>query len=235
MRFWMMSLFVLLMACNSGAQEAKEIPVDEFEKGLAQANIQLLDVRTAGEYRSGHLKTALQANWNDQKEFTERTASLDKEKTVYIYCLSGGRSHAAAEKLRANGYKVVEMSGGFNAWKRNHKPVEGASNEKQMTMDDYQQQLTGKEYVLVDFGAEWCPPCRKMEPIVNNFLAANKSISFFKIDGGVHTDLMNMLNIDGLPTFILLKNGMEVWRYKGVLTAEELNAVWQSKKTGTGK
>lgn len=230
MRFLMMSLFVLLVACNSGAQGAKEVSVDEFEKGLTQANIQLLDVRTAGEFRSGHLKGSLQANWNDQKEFTERTASLDKEKTVYIYCLSGGRSHAAAEKLRGEGYKVVELKGGINAWKRSDKPVEGASNEKQMTMADYQQQIAGKEYVLVDFGAEWCPPCRKMEPIVNNFLAANKAISFFKIDGGVHTDLMKTLNVDGLPTFILLKNGTEVWRYKGVLTAEELNAVWTSKK-----
>lgn len=230
MRFLMMSLFVLLMACNSGAQGAKEISVDEFEKGLQQANVQLLDVRTASEYRSGHLKGSLQANWNDEKEFTERTASLDKAKTVYIYCLSGGRSRAAAEKLRGEGYKVIELAGGINAWKRSNKPVEGASNEKQMTMADYQQQIAGKEYVLVDFGAEWCPPCRKMEPIVNNFLAANKSISFFKIDGGVHTDLMKTLNVDGLPTFILLKNGSEVWRYKGVLTAEELNAVWMSKK-----
>ncbi len=230
MRFLMMSLFVLLMACNSGAQGAKEVSVDEFEKGITQPNIQLLDVRTAGEFRSGHLKGSLQANWNDQKEFTERTASLDKAKTVYIYCLSGGRSRAAAENLRNEGYKVVELKGGINAWKRSDKPVEGASNEKQMTMTDYQQQITGKEYVLVDFGAEWCPPCRKMEPIVNNFLAANKAISFFKIDGGVHTDLMKTLNVDGLPTFILLKNGTEVWRYKGVLTAEELNAVWASKK-----
>ncbi len=230
MRFLMMSLFVLLMACNSGAQGAKEVSVDEFEKGLTQPNSQLLDVRTAGEYRSGHLKGSLQANWNDQKEFTERTASLDKAKTVYIYCLSGGRSSAAAAKLRGEGYTVIEMAGGMTAWKRSNKPVEGASNEKQMTMADYQQQITGKEYVLVDFGAEWCPPCRKMEPIVNNFLAANKTISFFKIDGGVHTDLMKTLNVDGLPTFILLKNGSEVWRYKGVLTAEELNAVWMSKR-----
>ena len=39
MRFLMMSLFVLLVACNSGAQGAKEVSADEFEKGLTQANI----------------------------------------------------------------------------------------------------------------------------------------------------------------------------------------------------
>jgi thioredoxin-like negative regulator of GroEL len=84
--------------------------------------------------------------------------------------------------------------------------------------------------VLVDFGAEWCPPCRKMEPIINQFLADQKDIFFLKIDGGVHTNLMQQLNADGLPTFILLKNGEERWRYKGVLTLDELTAVWASKK-----
>ena len=69
-----------------------------------------------------------------------------------------------------------------------------------------------------------------MEPIINAFLAKHKEINFLKIDGGVHTDLMKQLNADGLPTFILLKKGEEVWRHKGVLTAEELNNIWTGKK-----
>jgi rhodanese-related sulfurtransferase len=231
MRIVLVSVLFFLVSCNSGAQTSKEVSADEFEKGLLQGNVQLLDVRTAGEFRTGHIKSALQANWNDQQEFAERTSALDKQKPVYIYCLSGPRSSAAAEWLRANGFQhVVELKAGFSGWKRNGKPVEGMVDVKQMTMSDYQQQIAGKEYVLVDFGAEWCPPCRKMEPIVNEFLAQHKEISFFKIDGGIHTDLMKQLNADGLPTFILLKNGQELWRYKGVLTVEELNSIWASKK-----
>ncbi len=231
MRLLMVSALFLLLSCNSGAQTGKEVTADQFEKEIQLPNIQLLDVRTAGEYRSGHIKSALQANWNDQSEFADRTSALDKQKPVYIYCLSGPRSSAAAEWLKANGFQqVVELSGGFSNWKRSGKAVEGMADVKQMTMNDYQQQIAGKEYVLVDFGAEWCPPCRKMEPIVNDFLAKQKEISFFKIDGGIHTDLMKQLNAEGLPTFILLKNGQEVWRHKGVLTPEELNNVWTSKK-----
>lgn len=231
MRLVVASLLFLFLSCNSGAQTNKEVSADQFEKEIQQTNVQLLDVRTAGEFRNGHIKSALQANWNDQNEFADRTSALDKQKPVYIYCLSGPRSNAAAEWLRANGYQqVVELNGGFSSWKRNGKPVEGMVDVKQMTMVEYQQQIAGKEYVLVDFGAEWCPPCRKMEPIVNAFLAQHKEISFFKIDGGIHTDLMKQLNVEGLPTFILLKKGEEVWRYKGVLTPEELNNIWTSKK-----
>ncbi len=231
MRILAVIFLLLAFGCNSGAQNNASLGINDFEKGLNDKNVQLLDVRTAGEFRIGHIKGSLQANWNNKQEFVNRTASLDKNKPVYVYCLSGARSRAAAEWLLENGFtNVVNLEGGFNSWKRNGKPVEGAVDIKQMTFADYQQQIAGKEYVLVDFGAEWCPPCRKMEPIINDFIAANKAINFFKIDGGVHTELMKQLQAEVLPTFILLKNGREVWRHTGVLSAEELNKTWAEKK-----
>ncbi|NCU02964.1 MAG: thioredoxin [Chitinophagaceae bacterium] len=231
MRLLILSVLLFLLGCNSTAQKNTELSADDFEKGLQQSSVQLLDVRTAGEYRSGHIQSALQANWNDEKEFAERTAALDKQKPVYVYCLSGPRSSAAAKWLRANGFdQVIELKGGFSNWKRSGKAAEGVANIKQMTMTEYQQQIAGKEYVLVDFGAEWCPPCRKMEPIINQFLAENKEVFFLRIDGGIHTNLMKQLNAEALPTFILLKNGQETWRYQGVLTSAELNTIWATKK-----
>ncbi|MBX9783991.1 MAG: thioredoxin fold domain-containing protein [Chitinophagaceae bacterium] len=225
-------LFIFFAAgCTSSAQTATEVNAAIFEKDITAKAVQLLDVRTAGEYRNGHIKGALQANWNNEQEFKERTAALDKNNPVYVYCLSGGRSQAAAAWLRSNGFKnVVELEGGFSSWKRNNKPFEGMPDEKPLTMQEYQQHIAGKEYVLVDFGAEWCPPCKKMEPVINDFLAAHKEIFFYRIDGGVHTNLMKQLNAEGLPTFLFLKNGVEVWRYKGILSLSELQAMWQQKK-----
>ena len=69
--------------------------------------------------------------------------------------------------------------------------------------------------VLVDFGAEWCPPCKKMEPVLNQFMKQNATkLTLVKMDGGVETELMKTLNVDALPTFILYKNGKEVKRNK---------------------
>lgn len=79
---------------------------------------------------------------------------MDKDKPVYIYCLAGSRSAAAADWMRKNGFKnVVKLTGGMNAWKKAGKPVVGASTEKQMTIEQYWSKIPGNKTVLVDFGA----------------------------------------------------------------------------------
>jgi thioredoxin-related protein len=42
-----------------------------------------------------------------------------------------------------------------------------------------------------------------------------------KIDGGIETELMKKYNIEGLPVFILYKNGKEVWRHEGIADKKE--------------
>ena len=47
-------LSLFLNSCQSSAQNVSEVSVSDFETGIAQENVQLLDVRTASEYQSGH-------------------------------------------------------------------------------------------------------------------------------------------------------------------------------------
>jgi len=91
-----------------------------------------------------------------------------------------------------------------------------------MTIDEYNELLKPDSITLVDFGAKWCPPCVKMEPVLNE-LENNKTIPhrFIKIDAGVHTDIQKTLNIEALPVFVIYKNGKEVWRKQGLVTKEE--------------
>jgi rhodanese-related sulfurtransferase len=139
----------------------------EFNKAIAQTGAQILDVRTATEYQSGHIANALQANWLDPEEFKKRTQHLDKAKTIYIYCQSGGRSASAQEVLIQAGFKVVNLEGGMSNWKMQQMPVEGSGNAVQMRVVDFKKLIASNEYVLVDIGAIWCPPCRKMQPIMD--------------------------------------------------------------------
>lgn len=216
-----LSVFILF-ACNAQTKTGS-VNADEFEKGIADKNMQVLDVRTAGEYNSGHIKNALLADWNNTKQFEERIKYIDKNKPVYVYCLSGGRSAAAANRLNKAGFAtVVNLEGGINAWKRNNKPLEGLSNEKQFTWEEYEAMITADSLVLVDFSAAWCPPCVKMEPVLQELIKEKgTAFKFVRIDGGIHTDVMKVMNVEALPVFIIYKNGKEIWRKQGVTEKKE--------------
>ena len=194
----------------------------KFSQAIAVPDAQILDVRTAGEFQSGHIANALQANWLDPKEFKNRTQHLDKTKTIYIYCQSGGRSASAQTALIEAGFKVVNLEGGMNNWRMQQMPVEGAGNTVQMRVTDFEKVLQSNQYVLVDIGATWCPPCRKMQPIMDALKQAPpKPFYFLAVDGGQDMDVMKSLNANELPTFILYKNGVEVWRKVGVAPKDD--------------
>ena len=216
-------LFSSFLACNGQEDASTKIGPEDFEKAIASPNIQLLDVRTSAEYKTGHIKNALQADWTNSKEFTERVQYVDKDKPVYIYCLVGGRSASAADWMRQKGFKkVVELQGGINAWKKAERPLEGSSNEIQMTLEQYLATIPKDKTTLVDFGAEWCPPCVKMAPLMTELQHIKEfNFLFLKIDAGIHTNLMKALNIEPIPVFIIYKNGKEVWRKEGIVSREE--------------
>ncbi|HEU0109795.1 MAG TPA: thioredoxin domain-containing protein [Flavisolibacter sp.] len=216
-------LTFVLLSCQSNAQQ-NDIAVDAFEKGIQKENIQILDVRTQNEYNSGHIKKSFLADWTKPEQFRERIKSLDKTKPVYTYCLSGGRSRAAADFLKKEGFKeVYNLEGGIVAWKNASLPVEGVEKTKQVTMEEYLAQLKSDKPVLVDIGAVWCPPCKKMEPVIKELIQSHGTqFKFVQIDGGVQESIIKELNASSFPTFIIYKNGKEVWRKEGIVSKEEL-------------
>lgn len=214
---------LLLVALTGFAQDV--VPAATFEKGMGGQGVQLLDVRTAKEFNTGHLPDALQADFSKKNEFFERIKYIDKSKPVYVYCLSGGRSSAAAKWMRENGYtKVVEMDGGVIAWKQAGKALTGGTTGPQFSIPDFQKAVSIDSWVLVDVGATWCPPCRKMEPVVKQ-IVKEKKLKLVNVDAGKDTDVMNSINAKGPPTFVLYKNGKEVWRKEGIVTVDEFRSV----------
>ncbi len=216
---WCVTAFLPLSIFS---QTLVSLAAPEFQQRVTEKNVQVLDVRTASEYKSGHIKNALLADWNNPTQFKDRVRYIDKNQPVYVYCLSGARSAAAAEWLHANGYaSVIQLQGGIHAWKARSLPLENAGFIQQMSMAEYHALITGKGLILVDFGAEWCPPCRQMEPVLASLQQEMPDkFKLVKVDGGVHSDVMNELKVESLPVFILYKDGKEVWRQQGVATID---------------
>lgn len=117
----LMATFGLTTACGQANYENAD--VKGFAELMNDPNVVVLDVRTADEFKEGHLVGALNID-QAQSDFMEKAkAVLTTDKMIAVYCRSGRRSASAAGRLAAEGYKAVNLKGGILAWKESKMPV----------------------------------------------------------------------------------------------------------------
>ena len=90
---------------------------------IAGGDVQLIDVRMDDEHTAGHIPDDRLIQLPD---LAAEVGSIDKDKPVIVYCLSGGRSSMATQALREAGYDAHNMVGGFRDWHAAGLPVEPA-------------------------------------------------------------------------------------------------------------
>ena len=91
----------------------KSKAVNDLAAEVEARTLNLIDVREADEFASGHLPGAINLPLSD---FLERYEELDKDKPYYIICRSGARSAQACAFLEEEGYDVTNVAGGTSAW-----------------------------------------------------------------------------------------------------------------------
>lgn len=221
----------MLCSCNfmSNGQSAQKVDVKTFETNLNKTeNALLLDVRTPQEFEERHLANALNININGD-DFEGQIEKLDKNKTVFVYCLSGARSTTAAGILAKKGFKnIYNLEGGILAWVNAGNPIEASAAPQAdgLTTESFLKLVTKDKLVLVDFNAVWCGPCKKLKPIVYKLEKKyTDKMEVLAIDVDKENVLANQMNITGIPLLILYKSGKEVWRNMGLIGEKELEAV----------
>ena len=77
--------------------------------------------------------------------------------------------------------------------------------------------------VLIDFYADWCEPCKWLEPILDEVKnQMDDKITIHKIDIDKHEDLKKEYTIMSVPVLMLFKNGKLLWRMNGFMYAPDL-------------
>ena len=86
---------------------------DEFWDFVKENNAVILDVRTSKEFSGGAIEGAININVDDLRENLQ---NLDKNKVYAIYCQVGLRGYLANRIMRNNGFRAVNLNGGYNLW-----------------------------------------------------------------------------------------------------------------------
>ena len=90
-------------------------------------------------------------------------------------------------------------------------------------MGKFKEIINAPTPTLVDFFATWCGPCQTMTPILKEVKEdLGDNVKIIKIDVDKNKALATKFQVRGVPTFMIFKNGKQVWRQAGLITKNEL-------------
>ena len=116
-------LMLLLTACGGSSVKVNNLDANAFASDIKNPGVVVLDVRTAGEFASGHIENAINIDV-ESSDFDAQIAKLDKKVEYAVYCHSGRRSGIATDKMAKSGFeKVTNLNGGIQAWQASGFPL----------------------------------------------------------------------------------------------------------------
>ena len=122
-KFTLIFGFLIFFSCNFSTPVINEITTSDFKLLKSVDDIQIIDVRTIEEHKSGYIEASLNIDFYDSN-FIDSLNVLDKSITTVVYCKSGNRSLKSAHILKSLGFKdIFELSEGVNGWVENRNSI----------------------------------------------------------------------------------------------------------------
>jgi thioredoxin 1 len=92
-------------------------------------------------------------------------------------------------------------------------------------MEKFQDLISSNVPVVVDFYADWCGPCQAMSPVVKEVAAqVSGKARVLKVNVDKNEATAKHYNVKSVPTFIIFKNGQQVWRHSGTIDKNTLRS-----------
>ena len=102
---------------------------------------------------------------------------------------------------------------------------------KEFTDSEMDNLLAQESLIVIDFWAEWCGPCKKLSPVIDELAEEYDGVvDIRKCDVEENVEVASKFGVMAIPTIVLVKNGKEITRRTGTIKKDQLKALIEEKK-----
>ena len=229
--FLLIAFLMIISGSFAQSTAVNQVASARFNELITENNGILLDVRTAHEFKNGHIPNAGNLNYY-AFDFRKKLALLPEGQPIYLYCNTGYRSEKAARFLIDKGYTdVYNLQHGIMEWELVDltvvmEPDASPDTENKMDPERYYAIIESEPLVFFDFYAPWCGPCRKMMPMIDSLkVDYHPQIRMYKVNVDASKKLVKELQLVGVPYLTLFHNGNSLFTKNGVISRQELTTI----------
>jgi thioredoxin len=216
------------------------LSLQEFEKMTAKTKQpQIIDLRPISEFNLQHLPNAIHVT---AAGYNETLKGLDTAKAIFIYATSNVSLSAGIEQLKIAGFSKIYgtfkdvTSIASEDMGTNVATIASTSNTARalaldsmqvksngFSLDDYNKMIRKEKFLLIDFYADWCMPCQKMVPIIEEITKELKGKLLVKrLNVDNCKEVVSAMPVFPIPMLYLYKNGNLLWKNQGLIDKASL-------------
>lgn len=94
-----------------------------------------------------------------------------------------------------------------------------------VVMDDFEKLITSNDFVIIDFWAPWCGPCKSFAPVYEELSEKYPDLVFAKVNTEEQQELAGSFNIRSIPTLMIMREQVILFSQPGALQASQLEEV----------